>query len=106
MKKPQTPFPTTGYFGPAYFCDRKDELEQLVQNVEGGNSTTLIALRRLGKTALIWHLFNHLRKKCITVYLDILPTETLGDMLNRLSTAIAAQYSERTVLGKQVWQLI
>jgi len=106
MKKAQTPFPATGYYGPDYFCDRKSELDQLISNIQGGNSTTLIALRRLGKTALIRHLFHHLRSKYITIYMDILPTESLGDMLNQLSTAIASEYSEKSPLGKKVWHMI
>jgi len=106
MKKPQTPFPATGYFGPAYFCDRDKELDQLKRNIQGGNSTTLIALRRLGKTALIRHLFYHLRSKYITIYLDILPTESLSDMLNQLSMAIVSEYSDKSTLGKKVWQMI
>ncbi len=106
MKPPATPFPATGYFGPEYFCDRKEELEQLIRNIRGGNSTTLIALRRLGKTALIRHLFYHLRSKYITIYLDILPTESISDMLNHLSTAIATRYSENSTVGKKVWHMI
>jgi len=106
MKKPQTPFPATGYFGPVYFCDREKELDQLNRNIQGGNSTTLIALRRLGKTALIRHLFYHLRSKYITIYLDILPTESLSDMLNQLTMAIVSEYSDKSTLGKRVWQMI
>ena len=75
MKTPGTPFPTTGYYGPDYFCDREHEASQLQMNVEGGNSTTLVALRRLGKTALIRHLFHQMGKDFETIYLDILPTE-------------------------------
>jgi hypothetical protein len=106
MKKPQTPFPATGYFGPDYFCDREEELDQLIRNIRGGNSTTLIALRRLGKTALIRHLFYHLRSKYITLYMDILPTESLSDMLNQLSMAMASEFPEKSTLGKKVWQMI
>lgn len=106
MIKPQTPFPATGYYGPQYFCDRKDDVDQMIKNIRGGNSTTLVALRRLGKTALIKHLFHQLRSEYITIYIDILPTESLNDMLNRLSTAIAAGFSERTAPGKKIWAVI
>jgi AAA+ ATPase superfamily predicted ATPase len=106
MIKPQTPFPATGYFGPSYFCDREEELSQLIKNLKGGNSTTLIALRRLGKTALIRHLIHHLKSKYITIYLDILATESLCDLLNQFSSSIATQYSERSATGKRLWQMI
>ncbi len=106
MTTPQTPFPTTGYYGPEYFCNRHAELDQLIRNCKGGNSTTLIALRRLGKTALIRHLFHQLRNRYVTIYLDILPTESLIGLLNQLSTAIVSQYSERTTIGKKTWAMI
>ncbi len=107
MKKvPQTPFPLTGYHGPEYFCDREEELERLITNIKGNQSTTLVALRRLGKTALIHHLFHHLGPRYIKIYIDILPTESLNDLLNQLSTAMVSQYSERTTVGKKIWQLI
>jgi len=106
MIKPATPFPATGYFGPEYFCDRQQELDQLIRNIRGGNPTTLTALRRLGKTALIHHLFHHLRTGYITLYMDILPTESLSDMLDRFSTTMASKYSERSKLGKKVWLMI
>jgi AAA+ ATPase superfamily predicted ATPase len=105
-KEPRTPFPTTGYFGPKYFCDREDELEQLTRNLKGGNSTTLIALRRLGKTSLIKHLFHHIEGEYIPIYLDILPTESLNDLLNQFSTALAAGIPERHPLGKKIWDFI
>lgn len=104
--KIHTPFPATGYFGPEYFCDRKEELKQLSGNIKGSNSTTLVSLRRLGKTALIRHLFHHLGTKYITIYLDILPAESINDMLNRLSAAIISEYSERSKPGKKLWEMI
>ena len=104
--KINTPFSVTGYFGPKYFCDREEELNQLLQNLEGGLSTTMISLRRIGKTALIRHLFHHLQSQYITVYLDILPTESLNDLLNRFSSAIISEYSEESKPGKKLWKII
>ncbi len=106
MKTLRTPFPTTGYNGPEYFCDREEELATLIRNIEGGNSTTLIALRRLGKTALIRHLFHHLQSSYIRIYLDILPTESLGELLNQFTTSVAASLPEKSPLGKRIWAYI
>jgi AAA+ ATPase superfamily predicted ATPase len=100
------PFPTTGYLGPDYFCDREDELKQLKRNLEGGNSTTLIALRRLGKTALIQHLFHHIGKQYTTIYIDILPTESMEQFLNRFIMAVTEAIPEKTSTGKKVWNFI
>ncbi|MEN8227640.1 MAG: ATP-binding protein [Bacteroidota bacterium] len=106
MTRPGTPFPTTGYFGKEFFCDREDELEQLLRNVRGGSSTTLVALRRMGKTALIKHLQYHLRDDFFSVYVDILPTESMNDLLNSLATAVAGMVSERTRMGTKIWKFL
>lgn len=47
------PFPTTGYIGKEYFCDREKELSSLRKFVENGMNTTLFSLRRLGKSAFL-----------------------------------------------------
>jgi len=106
MKAPPTPFPTSGYFGAEYFCDRVEELDSLTRNAMGGSSTTLVALRRMGKTALIRHLQNELKKEYLGVYVDILPTESMLDLLNSLATGIARMESEHTRLGTQVWKFL
>ena len=106
MKKPHTPFPTTGYAGPEYFCDREAELSSLTHNIGGGNSTTVIALRRMGKTALIRHLFHNLGPEINTIYLDILPTETINDLLNQFTASVGASLPETSSLGKKIWKFI
>lgn len=106
MRKPNTPFPTTGYAGPEYFCNREAELSTLIKNIKGGNSTTIIALRRIGKTSLIRHLFHHLGSDINTVYLDILPTESLSDLLNQFTASVAAAVPENNALGKKIWKFI
>ena len=106
MKKPSTPFPTTGYYGKEYFCDREEELGSLVRNVKGGSSTTLVALRRMGKTALIRHLQNELEKDFLGVYVDILPTESMPEFLNTLATGIAALESGQSGSGKKLWKFL
>ena len=105
-RKPSTPFPTTGYYGEAYFCDREKELKQLMDNVQGDSSTTLVALRRMGKTALIKHLQHVLSNRYSPVYVDILPTESLGEFLNHLATAVAAISSGKTKLGSRIWKFM
>jgi AAA+ ATPase superfamily predicted ATPase len=106
MKKPSTPFPTSGYFGKEYFCDRIEEAGSLKRNISGGSSTTLVALRRMGKTALIRHLQTELAKEYQGLYVDILPTESMLDMLNSLATGVARMESEHTRWGTQVWKFL
>lgn len=106
IKKPLTPFPSVGYYGPAYFCDRKNETETLIGNINGGQSTTLVSIRRLGKTGLIEHVHHKLSRKMICIYADILPTENSVDFLNALATAIVNSVPEKTGIGTKIWSFI
>lgn len=104
--QPTTPFVTTGYFGPQYFCDREKETETLISNINGGLSTTLVAIRRIGKTGLIQHLERKLSANLICIYADILATENTNDFLNSLATAILNSVPEKTGVGKRIWNFI
>lgn len=106
FNKPSTPFPSVGYFGPAYFCDREIETETLISNIKGGQSTTLVAIRRIGKTGLIKHLQYLLNEEYICIYADILPTENSTDFLNALATAILNSVPENTGFGTKIWNFI
>jgi len=103
---PTTPFPTSGYFGPLYFCDREKELETILGNIAGGQSTTLVAIRRIGKTGLIKHLQHKISESMICIYTDILPTENSVDFLNSLATAILNSVPEKTSVGVKIWKFI
>ncbi|MBA3899236.1 MAG: ATP-binding protein, partial [Bacteroidetes bacterium] len=87
MKTPATPFPPSGYYGPGYFCNREEETRTLLQNASAGISTTMVSVRRLGKTGLIQHVRYKAAKDFATVYIDIQGTENLGDLLNLLATS-------------------
>jgi hypothetical protein len=106
LELPSTPFPSVGYYGPAYFCDRVTETETLISNIKGGLSTTLVAIRRIGKTGLIKHLQYILNEEYICIYADILPTENSVEFLNTLATAILNSVPEKTGLGKKIWDFI
>lgn len=104
--RPKTPFPTTGYYGPQYFCDRKKETKTLISNCNGGQSTTLTAIRRIGKTGLIKHVQHQLKDEFICVYTDILSAENSVDFLNKLATAIVNSVPEKTSFGGRIWNFI
>lgn len=105
-QKLKNPFPVVGYHGPEYFCDREPELNRLLLNIENGNSTTLMAIRRMGKTGLIQHLLYQLPVGWKGVYVDILPTDNLAQLLNMLSTSILKAIPERTSVGRKFWNLL
>lgn len=106
MSTPNTPFPTTGYYGPEYFCNRREETETLTKNLKSGISTTLISIRRMGKTGLIHHVLHHLNKEYITIYADLLPTETLSGFLNTLTTAVINTVPQKSKTGQKLWEAI
>lgn len=106
MKKVANPFITTGYHSPKYFCDRNNETAELIKNIENGINTTLISIRRMGKTGLIKHLFYQLQKDWKCIYIDILPTESLEDFLNLFATAIINSIPEKENFGQKVYNFI
>jgi AAA+ ATPase superfamily predicted ATPase len=106
MKTPLTPFPTTGYYGDKYFCDREEETKRILMNLRGGQSTILTAPRRIGKTALIQHILSRLPSGTRGIYLDILPTENISGFLNELASAIIRNVPARKKAGQKLWDFI
>ena len=46
----RNPFVYQGYVSPTYFCDRTEETEELISNLQNGRNTVLISPLRIGKT--------------------------------------------------------
>lgn len=69
----RNPFIISGYHDPDLFCNRDNETRTLINNSENGVNTTLISIRRMGKTGLIWHTMERLseRESHTTIYADI-----------------------------------
>ncbi len=97
------PFPSSKYLGPKYFCDRKDEINSLLTNLKGQQSTTLVSIRRMGKTGLINHLQHKISKNWISVYVDILATENMEGFVNTISSAILNSVPKKTIIGQKIW---
>ena len=51
------------YAGKDLFCDRESELNTLFEIVTNGANATLISPRRMGKTGLIYRLFDEISSK-------------------------------------------
>lgn len=83
------PFLTQGYTAKEYFCDRKAETKSLRSAIDNGRNTTLISLRRMGKTGLIHHTFHEVQHDC--VYVDILHTTNLKEFTIAFSKAVINQ---------------
>jgi AAA+ ATPase superfamily predicted ATPase len=108
MNRPVNPFITSGYHSPAFFCDRKEETRLLLSQIKNSNNTTLFALRRLGKTGLIHHVFYQLSgsKKYACIYTDILNTSDLKGFTNSLATAIYNRFPEKKGIGQRFLSLL
>jgi hypothetical protein len=52
------------------------------------------------------HLFHQLGPRKHSLYIDILPTESLNDLLNHFISASSAIFPETTSPGKKIWKFI
>ncbi|ALO15236.1 putative ATPase (AAA+ superfamily) [Salinivirga cyanobacteriivorans] len=102
----RNPFPISAYQGAAYFCDRKEELQFMENALTNGESITLMAIRRIGKTGLIHHFKANKPDDMEMIYVDILDTENMSDFLNKLSSAILTQFKEKSGIGKKMWEFV
>ena len=104
----ENPFIVLGYEGPDYFCDREDETNQLYLNMNNGINTTLISIRRMGKTGLIRHFFHRLscEEKVDTLFIDLFETKNLEGFTGKFASAIFEKFPERKTFGEKVWDLI
>ena len=92
--KPRNPFIYEGYEGPEYFCDRTEETEELISNLQNGRNTTLVSPRKIGKTGLINHAFNRIKqldKDAVCIYIDIFHTQNQYDFVQTLGKAIVEE---------------
>jgi AAA+ ATPase superfamily predicted ATPase len=58
-----------------------------MEAIKNGRNTTLTALRRMGKTGLIQHVFEQLNKKksIRSFYIDLYPTQSQADLIRSLA---------------------
>ncbi|HLF34199.1 MAG TPA: ATP-binding protein [Cyclobacteriaceae bacterium] len=105
-RKPENPFPITTYLGSEYFCNREEETAKLIGNMQNGSSTTLIAVRRMGKTGLLHHTLSHLPNGWLGIYTDILESENLNQFLSLLATSVINANPGKRNLGKKLGEFI
>lgn len=105
----ENPFVIKGYRSPDYFCDRVQETETLIRNIENIADSTLISPRKFGKTGLICHTFYEIEKRnlpYITIYADIFATLSLDDFVKTLAEAILSKFPEKTTPGAKFVALL
>ena len=92
------PFILEPYRSKAFFCDREKETEEIIRNITNGRNTTLISPRRLGKTGLIFRVFDEMEVRKLpfeTIYVDISDTLSIEEFIKAISDAVVGK------LGKQ-----
>ncbi len=99
QKKDMNPF--TLRYSPKYFCDRENEIKYLNDNLVNGLNTLVHSPRRLGKSALILHLFHKLEaeKSFETIYIDLFATQNLQDLTKQFGEALLKKYHGRNLLN-------
>lgn len=92
------PFILEPYKNKELFCDRELETKQIVDYLNNGRNITLISPRRLGKTGLIYRVFEEIADTCSdtdTFYTDISSSQSVDDFIKLLSESVVS------VLNKQ-----
>lgn len=105
----ENPFIVKGYRSKELFCDREKELDNLLQNCTNGIDTTIISLRRMGKTGLILRLFDEikaLKLPLCSIYVDIYVSRSLEDFIRLLAEAVLKAFPESSSLGQKFMTFI
>ena len=89
--------PFTVKYNSEHFCDREAEIRQLLANIANGLGTLIHSPRRLGKTALIYHLFHKLERssKYETIFVDLFATSNMDDLIKELSEKMLMRYHKK-----------
>ena len=82
------PFLLKGYINSKYFCNRIQESKNLISAIRNNQDITLFGYRRLGKSALIQHVFKKLEKEFTCIYSDIWGTSNVDEFIKELANAI------------------
>ena len=88
-------------YDPEYFCDREKELQQLKDNLVNGLNTLLHSPRRMGKSALIKHVFHELENenKVETIYVDLFATQKMEDLVRVLAEKILEKFHKKNIIA-------
>ncbi len=92
--------PFTLKYDPEYFCDREDEILRLKDNISNGLNTLVHSPRRLGKSAMIRHLFHRMEKEKLyeTVFIDLFATQNLEGFTKILGETLLQKYHSKNIL--------
>ncbi|MFH2142073.1 MAG: P-loop NTPase fold protein [Bacteroidota bacterium] len=108
MKSNHNPFILKGYQGNKLFCDRDNETKIIISNAENNISTTLLSLRRIGKTGLIQHVFHKMKslKEWECIYIDVYATQNISEFTNQLASAVFKTFPQNHSIGKKFMKML
>ena len=91
-----------------FFCDREKETEELISLINNGNNVVLKAKRRIGKSSLIFHIFNNegIKNRYNTLYVDIFGTKSLADFHRTLQNKLLNAPFAKTAKIKRDFETI
>ncbi|MCL2291162.1 MAG: ATP-binding protein [Bacteroidetes bacterium] len=101
------PFLTIGYISKSYFCNREYELKVLKKNIKNGINTTLVSVRRLGKSALIQRLFEDLEEENFAcIYVDVYACANMKDFTETLAQSIFNKFPQKKGIGRRFFEFL
>lgn len=101
------PFPTENYISKKYFCDREKEVEIVIKKIGNGSNLVLISNRRMGKTALIYRIFEELEaQKSVGIFVDVFACINLKSFTETMALAIFKHFPEKRGVGRRFMDLL
>ena len=85
------PFITTSYLKEENFCGRQNETTNAINLLNSGNNVVLISPRKMGKTSLIRHIFNVIKRDnphSVCIYVDVFTTTNLRSLTDLMAKTI------------------
>ena len=105
----ENPFIIKSYESKELFCDREEELQLMLRNCINSTDMTLISQRRMGKTGLIFRLFEELkdtRPEIHTIYFDIFASRNIDDFIKLMAEAAMKAFPSKTSMGEKFMTFI
>ena len=87
--------------GGEYFCPRPELEKQLREYAEAGQNVVVHGARRMGKTSLVRHAIDGMRKMRL-VYADLYGVRTAADVCSRIMKGVAKASGETSFLRRAV----
>lgn len=91
------PFIVYGRIPDKYFCDREKETDRLLLFLSNQQNVVLSAVRRMGKSKLIEHVFERpeIKDNYLTMTIDILDTSSLGEFVYAIGNTVFNTIAKR-----------